>query len=89
MVKISFVQPFSKSLFTLKVCMLKLSNISASFNHVVCLYVCSRAVKLAEKLNSNFVLKYYQNVHYIRIYKAYFQLGGGGFSPEATRGRIE
>ncbi len=29
--------------------------------------VYSRAVKMAEKLNSNFVPKYYQNSNYIRI----------------------
>ncbi len=31
------------------------------------IYIYSRAVKMAEKLNSNFVPKYYQNSNYIRI----------------------
>ncbi len=41
--------------------------------------VCIRAVKLAEKINSNFVLKYYQYSNYIRIYKASFLLGEKSF----------
>ncbi len=49
-----------------------------------------RAVKLAEKLNSNFVLKYHQ---YLNL-KCIISVGrggggGGGFFPEGTRGRIE
>ncbi len=47
-----------------------------------------RAVKLAEKVNSNFILKYYKNwnlkgINSVRKKKAF------GFSPEAPRGRIE
>ncbi len=36
----------------------------------------SRAVKIAEKLHSNFLLKYDQNSNYIWIEKPLFQLGG-------------
>ncbi len=48
-------------------------------------YIYIRAVKMAEKLNSNFVPKYYQNSNLkgiisVRGKKAF------GFSPEATRG---
>ncbi len=35
--------------------------------HVDVCEMFSRAVKMAEKLNSNFVPKYYQNSNYIRI----------------------
>ncbi len=39
----------------------------------------NRAVKLTEKLHSHFLLKYYQNFNYIRIYKAEIQLGKKSF----------
>ncbi len=48
--------------------------------------VYTRAVKLAEKLNSNFVLKYYQ---YLNL-KGIISVRGEkalGFSPEATRAK--
>ncbi len=52
----------------------------------MCIYF--RAVKLAEKLNSNFVLKYYlylnlKGIISVRGKKAF------GFSAEATRGCID
>ncbi len=35
------------------------------------------AVKMAEKLNENFVLKYYQYLKYIRFLKGLISVGGG------------
>ncbi len=50
---------------------------------------CIRAVKLAEKLHSNCILKYYQNSNLKGINSVREKKKAFGFSPEATRGRIE
>ncbi len=47
---------------------------------------------MAEELKSNFVPKYYHNSNYLQIEKNIISVRGKkalGFSPEATRARIE
>ncbi len=46
----------------------------------------SRAVKLAEKLNLNFLLKYYQNSNY--ILNSFREKKAFGFSPEGASSKI-
>ncbi len=61
--------------------------------HYVCILnnyiiVYSRAVKLAEKLHSTFLPNYYRNLN-LKGINSFRKKKAFGFSPEATRGRIE